>query len=74
MTRDRKNRYHEARVDGGSDVTAQRIPTFRVEEVPELLEVSVDQKLGGTIVEPRVELMDDGLVTDDAEDTYETGH
>ena len=30
----------------------------------------VDQKFGGTIVEPRIEFVNDGLVTDDTKDTH----
>jgi hypothetical protein len=57
--------YHEARVNSGSYVSAERVPTFRIEEVPKLLEVVVDEELGGPEVEPGIELMDDRLVSDD---------
>ncbi len=58
-------KYHEAGVDSGSNVAAERVPALGVEEVPELLEVVVDEELGGPEVEPWVELVDDGLVADD---------
>ena len=66
--------YHEAGVDSGSDVSTKGVPTLRVEEVPELLEVSVDEVLGGSEIEPGIELMDDGLVTDDTENSDEADH
>jgi len=34
--------YHETWIDSGTDISSQRIPTFRIEEVPELPEVMVD--------------------------------
>jgi len=57
--------YHKAWIDCGSNITTKRVPTFRVEEVPELLEVIVDEELGGSEIEPRIKLMDNWLVTND---------
>ncbi len=57
--------YHEARVDSGSNIPSEGVPTFGVKEVPKLLEVVIDEELGGPEVEPGVELVDDGLVADD---------
>ena len=64
--------YHESRIDSGADVPAKGIPTLRVKEVPEFLEVVIDQELGSSVIEPWVELMDDGFITDDTEDSNQT--
>ena len=61
--------YHETRIDSGSDISAERIPTLWVKEIPKLSEVALDEKFGGAVVEPRIKLMDDGLVANNAEDT-----
>lgn len=66
--------YHKTRVYGCPHISAERIPTFRIKEIPEFPEVVVDQKFGGSEVEPRIELMDDGLITDHAEDTHQCGN
>ena len=65
--------YHETGIDCGPYVSAKRVPTFRVEEVPEFLEVIVDQEFGGPVVEPGIELVDDGFVSDNTEDPDQTG-
>lgn len=61
--------YHKAWIDGGSDISTQRIPTFWVEEVPEFSEVVVDEEFCGPVIEPGIKLVDDGLVSDDWEDS-----
>jgi hypothetical protein len=66
--------YHKSRVYRCPHISAERVPTFRVKEIPEFPEVVVDQKFGGSEVEPGIELMDDGLITDDAEYTYQCGN
>ena len=58
-------KYHKAGIDSGSNISAKRVPTFGVEEIPELFEVVIDEELGGSEVEPWIEFVDDGLVTDD---------
>jgi hypothetical protein len=63
--------YHEAGIHGGPHVSAERIPTLRVEEVPEFLEVVGHEELSGSEVKPRVELVDNRLVTDDREHSDE---
>ena len=67
-------KYHETGINSSSHVSAKRVPTFRIEEVPKLSKIVIDQKLGCSVVEPRIELVDDGLITDDAEDSNQTGH
>ena len=61
--------YHETRVDSCSNVPAERIPALWIEEVPELPEVMVDKEFGGSIIEPGIELMNDGLIPDDAKNS-----
>jgi hypothetical protein len=51
--------YHQTRIDSCSYISSQRIPTLRIKEVPELLEIVIDEELGGPEVEPRIELVDD---------------
>jgi hypothetical protein len=66
--------YHETGIDGGANISAEGVPTLRIEEVPELAEVVVDQELGCPEVEPGVELVNDGLVTNDAEHSHQADH
>lgn len=66
--------YHKTRINCGSYISAQGVPTFRIKEVPELFEVSVDQILGGSEVEPWIELVDNRLVTNDTEDSDQTSY
>ena len=65
--------YHEARINGSADISSERIPTFRVEEVPEFFEIMIDQELGGPVIEPGIKLVNDGLVTNDREYSDESG-
>lgn len=65
----RTKNYHKAWIDGGSNISTQRIPTFGVEEVPEFSEVMVDEELCGPVVEPGIKLVNDRLVSDDWEDS-----
>jgi hypothetical protein len=58
-------KYHEAWINSGSNISTKRVPTLRIEEVPELLKVVVDKELGRSEVEPRIEFVDNGLVTND---------
>jgi len=51
--------YHQSWVYGSSDISSEWIPTLRIEEVPELSEVVIHQKLGCSKVEPGIELVDD---------------
>ena len=64
--------YHESGVDSGTDVPSKRVPTLGVKEIPEFLEVVIDQKLGGSVVKPWVELMDDGFIPNHTEDSNQT--
>jgi hypothetical protein len=57
-------RYHESRVYSSTHITPQGVPRLRIKEVPKLFEVIVDEELGGPEVEPWVELVNDGFVTD----------
>lgn len=59
---------HEARVEGAADNAAERVPALAVEPVPELVEPLLGQEQGGPVVEVRVELVDHGLVAEDAEE------
>jgi hypothetical protein len=63
--------YHEARVNGWADISAEGVPAFWIKEIPELLKVVGDKKFSGTIVEPRIKFVDDRLIANDGENTYE---
>ena len=60
---------HETRVDGAAHNTAQRVPGTFVEPVEEVVVAVGDHVMGGTVVEPRVKLVDDALVADHREKT-----
>ena len=66
------HKYHESRVDSGSDIPSKRIPALRIKEVPKFFEIIIDQKLGSSVIEPWVELMDDRFITNDTEDSNQT--
>ena len=66
--------YHEPRVNSRTDITAERVPALRIEEVPKLAEVVCHQKLSRPEVEPRIELVDNRLVTDHTEHPHQTRH
>jgi hypothetical protein len=51
--------YHEAWINSSTNISAKGVPTFRVEEVPKLSKIMVDQKFSGSIIKPRIEFVDD---------------
>ena len=58
---------HELRctwIDGSSDGPTEWVPTLRIEPIPKAVQPLSNQILGGSVVEPRVELVDDTLVPD----------
>lgn len=59
---------HEAGVEGAADDAAERVPGLEIEPVPELLEAVADEVESGAVVEVGVELVDHGLVAEDAEE------
>lgn len=60
---------HEAWVEGAADDAAERVPALGVEPVPEFIEALLSEVQGGAVVEVRVEFVDHGLVSEDAEET-----
>lgn len=64
---------HEARVERAANDPAERVPTLGVEPVPELVEAIAGEEEGGAVVEVRIELMDHGLVAEDAEEANGEG-
>ena len=66
--------YHKSRIDGCSNITSKRVPTFGVEEIPEFFEIVVDQILGGSEIEPGIEFMDNGFVTNDGKYSNQGGY
>ena len=65
--------YHKTRIDCCTDITAKRVPTLRIEEVPELSEIMIDQKFGSSVIEPGIEFVNDWLVSNDTENSDDCG-
>lgn len=64
---------HEAGVEGAADNAAERVPWLRVEPVPELGEAVACEEERGAVVEVGVELVDHGLVAENAEEARDEG-
>lgn len=64
---------HEARVESAADDATQRVPALGVEPVPEVVEAVLGEVEGSTVIEVGIELVDHGLVAEDAEEAGDEG-
>ena len=70
---ERRGGEHKTGVEGSADDASEWVPALRVEPVPERGEAVLGEVEGGAVVEVRVELVDHGLVAEDAEEARDEG-
>ncbi|KAK8636540.1 hypothetical protein V6N13_124285 [Hibiscus sabdariffa] len=65
--------HHEAKVKGVVDDSAQWVPTFVVEPVPEIIKSILGKVKSGTVIEVGVEFMYHRFITKEGEKTGDEG-
>lgn len=64
---------HKTGIESAPDDPTKRVPALTIEPIPELVKPLLGKENGGPVIEVGIELVDHGLVAEDAEQASDEG-